>query len=35
MLADNDTLHTDWDVEIEDSPHDKWYAHIDARKGNK
>lgn len=37
MLGD-DILPTDWDPEIEDPPHDKWYAHVaaqDAAEGKK
>lgn len=32
MLGDNDYLPTDWDIEIEDPPHDAWFAKIDAEE---
>ena len=35
MLGDNDHLPTDWDVEIEDPPHDAWIAMCNAEKPNK
>jgi hypothetical protein len=34
MLGD-DTLPTDWDIELEDPPHDAWFAHIDAEEAAK
>jgi len=31
-LLEDDHLPTDWDIEIEDPPHEAWYAHIEAQE---
>jgi hypothetical protein len=30
MLGDNDYLPTDYDIEIEDPPHEAWFAKVEA-----
>lgn len=34
-LLGDDILPTDWDAEIEDPPHDKWFAQIEAEEAAK